>query len=559
MDKKYRWVLLFFCSIFITPLLTDAQNGIPTFSSPAGTDGAPIDGGMVYAYMNAYSNAGTCTNSWEYQPPGFNFNDYNTKYPIIIFFPGLGQSITAEGEGEGRVNDTSFPLASALYSPGFRNPSIVKMSSFGLPQGILQGRALYNIPGPGGVNYNFIMVGVQCRHDNFFDENIDNYEKFIRGYVFEKYKNKIDPSRIYITGLSIGGGKTMEFFATSPRTSLIAAAAPVAIFSNCPYTPERINTYTCPTPPKMTWENCLSKAEYEQILTNLRGNPNIGVWFNHNVDDESRAPYKMSKEFFYDPLMTPLDPFTPRPNTGGYFNPAELGDCDGHEAWSNAYYIYTFPQQRLLYGPPNPTTGDRKNMFSWFLDYQSTDATILPVILKNFSASLDPAGSVSLQWTTTLESHTSHFEVERSFDGTLFGIISKVPAKGNSNSELKYVFLDQDPGESFTFYRIKIMDQDGRYEYSPTQKVSRQNRGLSFSVNPNPVNTEFVLNVSGKAILNLELTLADQAGRIIKRFTAAKSRGELSQKFFLGDMAGGVYLLTIRGEGVNLTQRLVKF
>jgi hypothetical protein len=103
------------------------------------------------------------------------------------------------------------------------------------------------------------------------------------------------------------------------------------------------------------------------------------------------------------------------------------------------------------------------------------------------------------------------------------------------------------------------MDQDGRYEYSPTRKVSRLNRGLSFSVNPNPVNTEFTLNVSGKAILNMELILADQTGRIIKRFTAAKSRGELIQKFYLGDMAGGVYLLTIKGEGVNLTQRLVKF
>jgi len=534
MNANERMHLALLQVMLFLPSVLFAQNGNPRYTQAA------AGAGTVYAYMNVYNSSGTCTNSFEYQPPGFDFNDASTLYPIIIFFPGLGNAI--------QDNDNQGPEAPGLLTPGYTNPSIVKIAKTGLPRNILTDLAPYEITGPGGQNYSFIVVGVQC----YYTEHIDNYEKFIRGYVFEKYKNKIDPSRIYITGLSLGGGKTMEFFASQSRMNLVAAAAPVAIGTECPYTPLFISSWTGPTIPP-TWASCTNSAEHTQIINNLRSKPDLGIWFNHNVDDRSRAPYRISKEFFYDALMLPPSPMLPRANTGGHFDPNLCPDQnnDCHDAWSVAYYRYDNPPEYNVY--------NGKTMFRWFLDYSSSNTSFLPVVLRDFSAALDPAGSVSLQWTTTLESHTSHFEVERSFDGKLFSNISKVPAKGNSNTELKYTFLDQDPGESFTYYRIKIMDQDGRYEYSPTRKVSRLNRGLSFSVNPNPVNTEFTLNVSGKAILNMELILADQTGRIIKRFTAAKSRGELIQKFYLGDMAGGVYLLTIKGEGVNLTQRLVKF
>lgn len=523
----------------IVALSIKAQNGTPRY-----TQAAAGGQGNVYAYVNAYTSAGTCTNSFEYQPPDFNWLD-GKKYPLIIFFPGVNQTIQANDSRNVDLGASFNGLeAPTLLSDGYTNPSIVKMAKIAFPRYILSERPPYNIQGPGGTLYSYIFVGVQCADV----ENIDNYEKFIRGYVFQKYKDKIDPSRVYITGLSLGGGKTMEFFASASRTSLIAAAAPVATGTECPYTPEYISSYTSPTVPPQ-WTACANTSQYTQILNNIAASPNLGVWFNHNVDDRSKAPYKISKEFFYDPLMS-IRPA----NTGGYFDPTIYAnrDYDGHNAWDFAYYPYA--SSSLPYAGYNG-----KTLIRWFLDYTSSNLVLLPVVLKSFNAALDPNKTVNLQWVTSLESNTSHFEIERSFNGKDFTMIGKVNAKGNSSTDLKYSLTDPQPGDGNTYYRIKMVDKDSRFEYSSVRRVIIQNRGLDFAVNPNPVNTEFTFTATGRALVDLDLTLTDQSGRVVKRFSAQKNRTDLSQKYPVGDLSGGVYFLTVTGEGVRYTQRLVKF
>src|SRR5207244_3061053 len=91
-----------------------------------------------------------------------------------------------------------------------------------------------------------------------------------------------------------------------------------------------------------------------------------------------------------------------------------------------------------------------------------------------------------LSWSTTKEENVLHYDVQRSFNGREFASIGIMSSRGGSAQAISYEFADQQPGASVNFYRLKIVDKDGKTEYSATRKL---NNALSFdfSAYPNPV------------------------------------------------------------------------
>ncbi|WP_237151166.1 LamG-like jellyroll fold domain-containing protein [Pontibacter actiniarum] len=97
-------------------------------------------------------------------------------------------------------------------------------------------------------------------------------------------------------------------------------------------------------------------------------------------------------------------------------------------------------------------------------------------------------GSTFLTWETVAEANLSHFEVERAPDMETFEKLGEVEAAGNSNNPLAYKFTDIAPLPERSYYRLKIVKEDGKYTYSNIIMV--ENRGPSatfFKVYPNPV------------------------------------------------------------------------
>src|SRR4029079_5823249 len=70
--------------------------------------------------------------------------------------------------------------------------------------------------------------------------------------------------------------------------------------------------------------------------------------------------------------------------------------------------------------------------FSTFFFASSTLIT-LPVNLVSFNGELQ-GGATLLNWRTATEENTSHFEIERSLNGTSFEKIGSVTATGNSST-----------------------------------------------------------------------------------------------------------------------------
>ena len=88
----------------------------------------------------------------------------------------------------------------------------------------------------------------------------------------------------------------------------------------------------------------------------------------------------------------------------------------------------------------------------------------LPVNFVSFSANRDN-GMVQLSWSTANEINNSHFEIERSVNGSDWETLGNVAA-GMSSVADSYTYTDGAAPAGVTQYRIRQVDLDGNYSYS---------------------------------------------------------------------------------------------
>ncbi|MEM6343668.1 MAG: hypothetical protein AAF927_07290, partial [Bacteroidota bacterium] len=115
-----------------------------------------------------------------------------------------------------------------------------------------------------------------------------------------------------------------------------------------------------------------------------------------------------------------------------------------------------------------------------------------------------------LSWTTASETNNSHFEVERAFEGQEFTVIGQMEGIGNSSNQTTYDFVDRDIlrlGERKLIYRIKQIDLDGEFSYSPQAELSLDGiSGLLVTAFPNAFQDQ--LNVIYRSLEEEEIQIS---------------------------------------------------
>ncbi|HET8830220.1 MAG TPA: T9SS type A sorting domain-containing protein [Pelobium sp.] len=180
-------------------------------------------------------------------------------------------------------------------------------------------------------------------------------------------------------------------------------------------------------------------------------------------------------------------------------------------------------------------------------------AGTLPVTLTSFAASFTNNQN-SLNWTTSSESNSLGFDVESSTDGVTFSKIGFVASKanGNSTSTLSYNFEDKSASNGTTYYRLKQVDKDGKFEYSDIKYVSNTLSANKFTVYPNP------------AIDYVDISGADMSGVTLQLFTTSGVELNISSmlegnRLNISSLDTGIYVLRILKDGQLLqTSKLVK-
>lgn len=115
---------------------------------------------------------------------------------------------------------------------------------------------------------------------------------------------------------------------------------------------------------------------------------------------------------------------------------------------------------------------------------------LLPVHLSNFKGNLQKS-SIKLDWQ--LERYCAGKAiVERSQDGQTFSEIRTVPLERNHTF---YSYLDQQPLSGSNFYRLKLVDENEKVNYSATIHIQTSVSG-SISIYPNPATRTFYMRHS---------------------------------------------------------------
>jgi hypothetical protein len=131
--------------------------------------------------------------------------------------------------------------------------------------------------------------------------------------------------------------------------------------------------------------------------------------------------------------------------------------------------------------------------------YGSSDTTgfaamsALPMELISFDV-VNENGSAKLQWSTSSEINSSHFELEKSIDGITWDIFNHLQAAGYSTNVINYRAFDYNLGTVKTYYRLKLVDFDGTWEHSDVRVIDQKTN--SFSIYPNPSNSNKI-NLKG--------------------------------------------------------------
>lgn len=178
---------------------------------------------------------------------------------------------------------------------------------------------------------------------------------------------------------------------------------------------------------------------------------------------------------------------------------------------------------------------------------------VLPVTLVSFKAE-KKNNTTDLKWETENQDKFSHFELERSVNGSdQFEVIAKIPATSTSSASYTHTDAGAARLTQKAFYRLKMVDIDGEFKYSSVVVVTFEN-------NPGVMVAPTLLNAGENITVNIaagnqsryEVKLLDMSGRIL-----ATQQGNSRMQFSTAGFRKGMYMVNISNENGSKTVRVM--
>lgn len=169
------------------------------------------------------------------------------------------------------------------------------------------------------------------------------------------------------------------------------------------------------------------------------------------------------------------------------------------------------------------------------ISYFENTSAVVPLLLIEFNGKQETT-HVSLQWKTASEENTHSFEVERSEDGVSFTRLATVPARGSGDHA--YAYRDHSADAPRLYYRLKMLDIDERYEYSPTILIKGEPVTRT-ALYPNPAPDFIGIDIGNSELLNTWAIFYDGNGRTVQNVLLKNAR----QQVYVGALKPGIYLI----------------
>jgi hypothetical protein len=182
-------------------------------------------------------------------------------------------------------------------------------------------------------------------------------------------------------------------------------------------------------------------------------------------------------------------------------------------------------------------------------------APLIPVTLKSFVGKA-VANDAHLSWETATELNNKGFDIEKSTNGRDFTFIGFVKGGGNSAKLNTYNFVDADFNQT-AYYRLKQIDFDGKYTYSPTVSLQKTREKSGVKIYPNPISNNSLLTIdlpeSNQNATNI--AIFETNGRLLYQNT----EGVGLVKIPVNDWSKGLYFIRLTAnDGKTTVTKFVK-
>ena len=179
---------------------------------------------------------------------------------------------------------------------------------------------------------------------------------------------------------------------------------------------------------------------------------------------------------------------------------------------------------------------------------------VLPVTLTDFLARANN-NAVDLQWKIANVINLKSFELEYSTDGISFSKLTSLNYQ-DMLSEYNYTHISS---SSQNFYRLKMIDGEGRFFYSKVLSVQMKgSQNKILLMYPNPAYNDLTLKLTTVQNGPVDVRIIDNAGKIVinKMYTLQKGENYLSVDG-IDKLAASLYFVKVKSSSVNVVEKLI--
>lgn len=182
---------------------------------------------------------------------------------------------------------------------------------------------------------------------------------------------------------------------------------------------------------------------------------------------------------------------------------------------------------------------------------------LLPVTYAYVKATATE-NTVQLNWATETEINNDYFSIEHSTDGRQYTSVGRVDGHGQSEETITYYFQHDRPAPGDNYYRLRQVDYDGQYEYSPVVVARVAAQQPIATLYPNPSRTgQATLRYHAPTDGTLHIQVFDLTGRSVWTRTQPVSEGTNEQPIDLSGLGTGLFEVVLRQGNESARQRLL--
>jgi hypothetical protein len=138
---------------------------------------------------------------------------------------------------------------------------------------------------------------------------------------------------------------------------------------------------------------------------------------------------------------------------------------------------------------------------------------VLPIELSKLETK-PTQNSIFVHWQTATETNNHYFDIEHSLDAKAYNTIGQIKGHGTKLTTTKYAYEHTTPSVGNNYYRLKQVDFDGTFTYSPIISVDFDGKRKGIALQSNI--TDALLQVDSDSDIAVAYRLVDMMGKVVK-------------------------------------------